>query len=709
MRKARNKKFSLVMALVFAFTMVFPFAAFAAEDNTSITGSYRYVTADDEVRAGVVRVVYDEMDADTDEVIVQLTLPEGASFTDKPSDMSWVEIDGATGEKVDAESKYFEAKFKDITADFDVKFDYGYDGDSSSDEYNEDTDVALDIDDDFTGNLEVAVEVIGLADGDIIWSDNDDVTIAKVSGGDVDVVVGDTKKVSIGGDAEVADITLEESMAGAFLDGETVTLEIETDGVEFNSVDVVPTRLTVDPTDELTEGDFTENDDDELTKLEVTVNSGSTSLPGKIKFDNILLDIAPSVTGEIEISVTSDKSKGADLDETVTVATVGDVNAEVSDIDDNDGTVYAGQDKDLDVEFKLATTDGSDFEPGDMITFELNMGEFKDEPQVDGKDAKLYDDDEAFYYTFPKDFDDDEITIDNINVILDNDAEPGDLTLTIGGDYGDLGEVTIAQVAKPFTVTAEKVKIISEALGQETGDIIITETDDGAFKDGQFLYFEMPSGVELKGKPSVEVTEGSADADIADSDDDYFVVEITEESSSKPSTLRVYDIEYDTGKTALAGDVEVEIYGDIDEENKDNEDKVDTKDWDFDDDSMLASVINATVVDTSVVTASFKLGDEGVAIQNGRMLVQVNTLTDTLGLQKSWDAASKTAYFFKNGTVVAFPIGTNQLVINGNDIPVDQGGVIIDGATYATLRGVQAAFGGELVWDDATKTATFNF
>ncbi len=726
MRKARNKKFCLLMSIVFAFTMMFPFSAFAAtEDNTSITSTYKYVSADNEVPAGVVRVVYDDMDAATDTVIVQLTLPDGVEYTDKPASMAWVtKTNGyTTGTKVDSASNYFEAKFTGLTiANFDVEFNYGYDQGTIG--TYDSGDVAIDIADDFTGNLDVAVEVIGMDGGDIIWTDSDDVTIAKVSEGEVDAYAGSMKTVSTGGGKEVAKITLEESKAAAFSLNEIVTLEIETEGVEFDSVSPSASYMTLTTSGSVdSDGDgsisddeklgLQNNDDGDCVFYRVAVTTQSTSLPGKIKFETPKVDIAPDVTGDIEISVTSNDD--ADVDETLTVATVGDVTAEITDIEDADGVVYAGQDEDLDVEFKVATTDESDFNDnaGDIISFKLNNGEFTTEPEVDGSatNVKLYDDDEAFYYTI-QGTDDEELTISGISILLDNDAEAGDLTLTVDGDYGELGEVVIAQVAKPFTATSDKTEIIAESLGQAAGDIILTETDDDAFIDNQYLYFEMPSGVELKGKPSIEVTEGSADAKIADFDDDFFVVQITEPSGSTPSVLRIYNIKYDTGKLALTGDVTVDIYGDIDE-NIPNEtpakSKVDTTDWDFDDDSLITSVTNATVVDLAAVTATFAVGDEGVAIKNGRTLVQVNMLCDTLDLQKSWDAASKTAYFVKEGKVVAFTMGENAIYINGTKLPMDQGGVIINGATYATLRGIQAAFGGELTWDDTTKTATFDF
>ncbi len=740
----RSKKFSLLMALVFAFTVIMPVgAAFAGEDNTDISGTYNYVETGEDVKGGNVRVVSDTWEFDTNDVVVQLSLPEGVDFTDdgeaedSVGDWVYANLDGGTFqslenytentdyELVNVSSDYVEIKFVSPTeASFKAEFDFGK---AVSD---------LEIDDDFTGNLDVAVDVIGINTGtseSITFTDNADVTIAKVSGGEVDVVVGDTKKVSIGGNEEVSDITLEESMAGAFNNPEEIKLEIETDGVEFKSVKVDSSRLDISRINVDTNGDESDvalTDGDEITAFEednevlrLKVTGNSESLPGEIALDPIKLDIAPDVSGEIEISITSDED-GADIDETVTVATVGDVTAEVADIEDNDSTAYAGQDTDLDVSFDLKTTDGSDFEEGDMVIFELNKGKFANKPSVDlgdADDVDLYNDDASFYYTFPDDTD--EITVDEISVVLDNDAEAGDLTLAISGDYGDLEEVVIGQVAKPFTVTADKTEILAEALGQDAGDITITEAADGAFVKDQHIYVEMPSGIELSGKPSIEVTEGSADADIEDYDEDFFVVKITEESSSEPSTLRVYDLQYDTGKLALTGDVELEFRGDIDETlnnnhtdygdalgtNEDKKVEQDGEDWEFDDESIFAVVANASVVDQNAVTASFTVGDEGVAIKNGRTLVQVNLLTEVLGLQKSWDAASKTAYFVKDGKVVAFPIGQNVIMINGTELPVDQGGVIIDGATYATLRGIQAAFGGELTWDGVTKTATFNF
>jgi len=682
----KSKKLSLLMALVFAFTVIFPVAAIAAD--AEFGQSYAYISTDDK-DAGFVTVEQDD-DSVADSVYVEVTLPEGVEFEDKPDSSTNLnnELENATF--VSAKSNWIRVEATDWpNKEVTIKFI---------------EDLGLSIDKNFTGNINVDVEAIGVnAPNNIVWTETDTLTIAKVAESDVTVTVGDVKKVSVGGGKEVADITVEESKAGDLGNDENVYLEIETDGVSFNDIKTVVNGVSLQSTF-LSLNEMNKNHDDysgydtwldsnkvavheDRDKAWVKVSKNIGAFPGDIEF-NISLDIDPDVTGEIEISVISDGE--ADVDETVTVATIGDVTAEVSDIEDNDTIVYLGQSEKLDVEFTLETTDGSEFEDGDMITFELNKGEFVSTPTCDGVvTPKLYKDDEAFYYTIGSN-ESDELTFEDLEILLDNSDEVGDITLTIGGDYGDLGEITIAQAAAPFTMTADVKNIMTEALNQEAGEITVTEADGGALKKGTVLIFELPSGVELNSKPKVDEEEGNIEVSVGEWGDDWFEVEIDGESSSKAGVFRIYNLKYDTGRLALAGDVELKVYTDTD-------------------DDILARVVNATVVDDSVVTATFTVGDEGVAVKNGRTLVQVNTLCDVLGLQKSWDEVNKIAYFVKGGTVVAFPIDKNEISINGNVLPVDQGGTIIDGFTYATLRGLEMAFGGTLDWDNDTKTAAFNF
>lgn len=753
----RSRKFSLLMALVFIFTMVFPFAAFASEDNTSIRGAYTYVKADDEAFAGVVSVVYDDWEADTEDVVIQMTLPEGVDFTDEPDGMAWTT--DTAGTKVDSSSDYFEARFDGVDANFDVDFNFGYDN-NDNDEYD-DGDVALDINDDFSGNLNVAVEVIGLnSDGDIIWTDNDDVTIAKVSGGDVTITVGDTKKVSVGNDAEVADITLEESKGRAFSVNEIITLEIETDGVEFASVDVESTRLglevgnaiddsgAVDHVNGTTEAvadgttetitNFAQNNDDEDTIMYIEITTQSQNLPGSIKFDEILLDVAPDVSGEIEISVSSNLD--ADLDETVVVADVDDCDLTVT-VDEETGMEEHMRKTSIGELWEITIETNGEFEEGDKVYITLpdnfefykkalgffqSLGKISDRVDYMG----TFDDNQSVWLEIKAEGDGkDEITLSNLFIGSLPDAEYGDINVEISGD---IGQATVkAGFHKPGLIPKPEPTYVVRGHNQLAGNITATETDKDGIKNDIKFFMTLPNGVEFASKPTVTVNGEEIDGvkiGPGSYDKDVCQITIDKFKSSQIDILEVSNIRYDIEDWFMPGEVIKVKIGGNDPLAEDNFNQfyeslmVGFRDFvingidSWDDfqfkshaDGTIVEVPNAIIGDPDQVTASFNLEDDGVYVEGGRTLVQVNLLTEVLGLQKSWDEATKIAYFVKNGKVVAFPINQNKIFVNKAEIQVDQGGKIINNYTCVTLRGLEMAFGGKLSWDNETKTATFVF
>jgi len=706
--QTRKKSIYLIMTLVFLFTAIMPVAGFAADnDYSKYSSTYTYVTADDEVNVGTATVKSKAYGENIDAVQVKLVLPDGVEFTDKP-----VSADVAAGKFVQVTSgdtfNFIKADssslvLKDLNVvnawqaadDTSIKFDFSQ--------------KTVDISSDFTGNLDATVTVWGLKGSSIVWSESDTLTLAKVAGsGDVLVSAKSPKTVSKGSAKKGADIKVYETEPGK-LGTEKVTFDILTSGVSFNSMEYQAASFGI------SSGTLNPPADDDQT-VTFTPAKAASIFPGDATFTPYL-DIDPDVTGDVEIRVTSEN--GTLTKTTVVVATVGDAQVKISKLEDNDNVAFGGQLTELDTSMKLETEDGNDFAKGDMITFKLNNGKFTDDPVADDANVtiKRYDDDTAFYASFDDAVPD--FTLDNFNVKLDNEVAPGDITLTISGDYGDLDAATIGVAAAPFTLSAEKTPILTEALNQKAGDITITEAGDSALKKDGVLCLELPSGIELNGKPKMDVVSGNYDGDISVVNDNIIALKTTKESSDA-SEIKIYNISYDTGRLALNGDVNIKAYF-VDKAIFDNDlangDIASANDYDtvsemvdlYDDTGVVATVANATVGDVNQVNATFKVGDDGVAVLNGRTLVQVNQLCDALGMQKSWDEATKTAYFVLNGKVVSFTMGENAITINGTKIAVDQGGKIINNYTYATLRGIQMAFGGDLTWDDTTKTAAFVF
>ena len=92
-------------------------------------------------------------------------------------------------------------------------------------------------------------------------------------------------------------------------------------------------------------------------------------------------------------------------------------------------------------------------------------------------------------------------------------------------------------------------------------------------------------------------------------------------------------------------------------------------------------------------------------IVNGRILVPLRTIFEKMGATVVWDGATQTVTATKDDKVVVLSIGDTSPTVNGEAVSIDQPGVILDGRTLAPLRFVAQAFGGTVVWDDATNTA----
>ncbi len=743
----KSSRLSLFMVVLFAISVIMPGSVFAAEDNTSISGSYEYVEAGDEVFCGVVRAVYDEWEDGTQDITVQLTLPDGVEFSDEPSTMAWV---GDQGTKINSGSSYFEAEFNGVDTAFNVEFNFGYD-EGTQEEYDS-GDVALDIDDDFSGNLEVSVEVIGQdGDGAILWADSADVTIAKVSGGEVDVVVGDNETIAIG-DEEVADITLEEATAGAISKNEWIFLEIDTDGVEFESLTVNETRVDV------SDGNYSRDDagivydenaspaqtyyfDKDFKKFAVQVQNVSEGLPGDVMFENIKLQIDPDVSGEIEMSVWSEVSEDVE-DESVVVATVKDSEITVTSDEDTGMEEYMRITA-IGELWELTLESSGEFEDGDKITvtlpdnFEFYKKAVENLPVNDSNlvdSVGTYNGDQSLWLEVNANGDgEDEIDLKNLFVAALPGAKYGDINVEIGGDVGTA--TAKAGFLKPAVmIKPEQTYVVAPGYGQPAGNITFTETDDDAVFDGMNLHMVLSNGVEFASTPTVKVNGEEID-EVRVGPDEYGkdVCQFTVDNSrsSKIDTLVVSDIKYDVESWFTAGTMINVSLGGNDPKLGDTFNKLyesylafadkglegppaDPKYWDnfqfnSEADEEIIAIPNAIVVDADQVKVSFTVGDEGVYVENGRTLVQVNLLSEALGLQKSWDSETKTAYFVKDGKTVAFPIGQNKVTVGKADLPVDQGAKIIDGNTCVTLRGLEMAFGGKLTWNGETKTATFVF
>jgi hypothetical protein len=683
--RSRKKSIALFVALIFALSIMMPMAAFADTTYGTYSGAYTFALADENQPAGTAKITEKgtwAALAGGAAIYAKVTLSDGVTYNTTPTlaeIANYAAIVGATGTFNEAGSNYLQVKLTAVgvgAADDSVEFKFNV-ADKST----------LDIPSDFVGDVKATVEIFKVnAAGAIEWHESATQVIAKVASKGVAATVATAKTLSVPG-GTAAEVTLTEAVPGSLQNNEVITMLIDNTDVTFNAATSTATGSQVAGAGVAAAGSLT---------FTVGAAGASTALPGKIVFAPVL-NIPPSVTGDITVTVFSNLANSKLTKTTLKVATLGTASASVKKLKDNTGTCYAGGTKLLATTFDIEAVSGSSMAAGKYITLTLDKGTWDTAAPIvvagaggaGGGYQGKYNSDKTIWITIGAGGTT-KLSLSSLRVAADADVAAGDITVTIGGDAGASGAFVIGQVKAPFSMSAEKPVVTLLASNQAAGDVVLTEAAAGALAATTVIELRAPIGFTFSQIPTMKVTSGNMtiDTKTLNADANTISFRVATVSSGSAATITISGIKYDVNKLALDGDVALTVknaalskaYG---------------------------KVANATSKDSAAVSASFKVGDPGVAIVNNRTMVQVNTLD--IGLQKSWDSASKTAYFVRDGKVVAFPIGENAIYIGGVKVPVDQGGVIINGATYVTLRGLEMAFGGKLSWDADTKTASFEF
>ncbi|GFN21827.1 copper amine oxidase N-terminal domain-containing protein [Thermanaeromonas sp. C210] len=329
-----------------------------------------------------------------------------------------------------------------------------------------------------------------------------------------------------------------------------------------------------------------------------------------------------------------------------------------------------------------------------------------------------------------------ELTIEDISVAL-KAGVTGDLKVEVGGSAGLTGEITIAKVVNPVTVTAEKTNVQIGKADQAAGKIVIAEYAAGAIDtdDGnRSITLTLPEGVKFSSKPTVEVTKGDIEietVDVKDADDgrDDAVLEIEfKDNSDEASTIEISDIYYDIDRTFGEGDIKVKIggkalvYSSIDGYDS----KEPSDDPFFEDPDYLVKVANATCVTPAPSevkqTAVFTINsttytvngvqatmDVAPYIKDGRTYLPVRYVAYALGISPEnviWDGVKAT--FIGQVRVVQVTPGSTILAINGAPVTMDVAAEVVNGRVMVPFRWVAQAFGAQVDWDEANQTVTMN-
>ena len=117
------------------------------------------------------------------------------------------------------------------------------------------------------------------------------------------------------------------------------------------------------------------------------------------------------------------------------------------------------------------------------------------------------------------------------------------------------------------------------------------------------------------------------------------------------------------------------------------------------------SVSNVFAADINVtIDGKAQNYDVMPVIENGRTLVPMRAIFESLGAVVSWDDATKTVFGTKGDVTVVLQIGNKKAHVNGEAKELDVAATILNSRTMVPVRFISESLGCNVGWDDASKT-----
>ena len=96
--------------------------------------------------------------------------------------------------------------------------------------------------------------------------------------------------------------------------------------------------------------------------------------------------------------------------------------------------------------------------------------------------------------------------------------------------------------------------------------------------------------------------------------------------------------------------------------------------------------------------------DQPAIAVNGRTMVPMRAIFERLGADIEWDANTKTVTAVKGSTVIRITLGQTTAYVNGKPLTLDVAAMAMNGRTLVPLRFVSESLGAQVEWNGATST-----
>ena len=121
--------------------------------------------------------------------------------------------------------------------------------------------------------------------------------------------------------------------------------------------------------------------------------------------------------------------------------------------------------------------------------------------------------------------------------------------------------------------------------------------------------------------------------------------------------------------------------------------------------ALLCAAVPVIAADSVNVTVNGTALEQKGVILESRTMVPVRGVTEELGYTVDWDADTKTATFTSAENVVKMTAGDSFFYVNDETVTPDVPQTIIEGRFMLPLRALCESVGAQVDWDGETKTA----
>ena len=122
---------------------------------------------------------------------------------------------------------------------------------------------------------------------------------------------------------------------------------------------------------------------------------------------------------------------------------------------------------------------------------------------------------------------------------------------------------------------------------------------------------------------------------------------------------------------------------------------------------MLSSTAFAEPIKVMVENNLLELSVSPV-LENGRTLVPLRAIFEAIGAEVGWESSTQTITGSQADNIIILQLNNKIATINGKEVELDVAAKAIDGRTLVPVRFIAESLGAEVGWDQESKTVLIN-